>query len=314
MKNTTVSAIVIATLATPSFAADISGHIEFEQTFESYDSSSDSYGTIDAQIDIANSFSGSSFGYALGLEASSINSYVDYEDVNVFAALTFDTQFGQFLVGAPRTAIDSTISRVAPNQNTSVEVLFGENLFGREASQVVLSQDNVQQYGLAFEGTFGANGVFATSLHGFDTDYDTDITSFAVAGTNSFGNFDLGLGLELLSEDDLTVTTTVLTAAYNGPTHTIGLDVNIVAPDDVDASLTTTVLYADLDILENFTVGASYSSLSAELAGDYETLSLLGANARYNFGGGRYVKTGIAHFDNSVSDGEIFDIAFGYEF
>lgn len=315
MKITAPSVLALAALATPSFATEISGHIEVEHTFESADGDSFDYTTIDGQLDLSSDFAGSSLGYAFGIEGTHFGSPIEEGDINVFAALTYNAQFGTFAFGAPRTAIDSTISRVNPNNNTSYGAIYGDNLFGREVSKSILSADEAQQYGVAFETEFGSEGVIAASVHRFDTDGAIDnLMGYAFATTNTYGAFDLGFGVELLSSDSGSATTAVLTTAYNGAGYVIGADLNVADLGGDGDSVSTAVLYADYDVQENFTVGASYSLFNGDVDSDTLDVSLLGVNARYDLVTGTYFKAGLALSEFEGESGEVLDIAVGFDF
>lgn len=311
----TASALLLS--ATTLSANSITGNVEFGTMFDTSEDLSITtlHGTVDGTYD----FGASAFGLRFGADHASVDidengsseGFIDHTEL--FAALSFDTSYGTFLVGKPRTATDSVLTRAttyAPIYDAALAFAF----VGQEASKTLIAlDDDAKPYGAGFETDAIEDTKIGLSIHRFGDAYP-DLYVYSVAATRSFGAVDFGLGFESMNNNGDAINTFISTVAYNGNGFSVGLDVNEVNATEGEGEYSTYILSGDWSVSDAVTIGSSYTNYSA---GDVK-IDLLALNAEYAFANGVALNAGLVqqHYEENFSSSDTTYVAFsvGYSF
>lgn len=260
---------------------------------------------------------GIGIGFSLGIDAIDFDA-AGISEIVVYPAATFALgNTGLLSVGVPRSVLDKgylakDTMAYASTQETIIQsvgiapslvstlYLYGPNLIG----------DDLNVYGLRYDGEFG-NTKLGASYHRLSASGD-HIDAYAIAFQHQFGavgslpDTQLFGGIERLSSSGTDVTTYTLGAEAHIDTLRVGL---ILMKNDGYTDISTTNLYADYNITDNFAVAGSVLHLAA--AGFSEDIITIGTEYRFMNGG--YVNASYSNKSPIGSDG-LYEVSLGWRF
>lgn len=239
-------------------------------------------------------------GGLIGFDAALDSTYIGESDealTNIWAALVFSTDMGEFSVGAPRPVVESMA--VLPRFGTS-RLLDLETSFARgPLSTAAGFEDNGFAPGLAFTGQSGSVS-YGLSYHRFeiggdDLDLIQGVMNYSNGATTLFISGELG---DLLSVDPSVVK---IGGLYSADVYSFGGELARV--DYGSEGITTGRLFGTYDVMPELTVKGDMLLIESS-----ENIYSLGAE--YRFGQLGFVEGGASFVDND----QIYDIGVGLKF
>jgi hypothetical protein len=294
-----LAALAAAPAAAQSLPAGY--YLEGELSFDNLRVDGDSENLGYADVTFGGSFgAGSPFGFMLGVDAISFDSV---DEVAFYGALTWSVGPGVVSVGVPRFVVDDYIT--APNPGgtefTDVALAFLP-LNGSLARNLYLLDDDVEVYGLRYDGSYGALEVGA-SAHRIDATGDDGMV-YNIGGTYELGFVDVMGAVEVISIDSSTRGNTYLGISYEEAQFGAGaLYTNVQTLGNVDAMQ----LWGSYEVLPDLTATANYQTLLGE---DFD---IIGLDVEYSPGGQFFVRGGAVTGDLLGND-DLYSVGLGYRF
>jgi len=299
-------AVAQSAFSSPDGGFYIDGYAEL--SYVNFNSDSDTLARAELNMGILPNAGASSFpiGFSLGIDAFSIN---DTTETALYPALVFALGSNSLVsVGVPRSVVDYGY---IPNT-----VLAESALLDLEFSQVAGSAlaalylfDDVDVYGLRYDGTFGNTKVGA-SYHRIDTGgSNADVYSLAfsheIPSVSSFASLLFFGGVEHIDAGSITPTSYYL--GLEGRNDRMGAGIKLV-DSEVFTDFRSVEIYGDYAFTDSFSAKASVSSFDASGS----DLTLYGVGLEYSFLNNGYVDAtvtdGNAGFDTS------YEISVGWRF
>lgn len=276
-------------------------------------SGSDSEEFFRGDMDLRYAQEGSVLGFSLGIDGYGVSS----SNFMVFyPAVEFNTRFGTFALGAPRTATDALLSDAPMSYSTAGAFELG--IAGVSVAKTAALVLELDHYGAAWRSEFGATSI-ALSAHDFG-DFIGDARVFSAAVSHELetssvlGTVTLEAGLEYAEEGSESGRAFRIGAeAVNGRT-TAGV---VYADLSADAGFPyfpvsdthTAMIYGGYDVTDRVTVKATLGS--SDVLGDSITFYALGGE--YGLGDNGYVNASyVENSDNSSQS--LFEVSAGWRF
>jgi len=317
IRSYTSALALLAASATPGFAETALGD---NFTIDGYAeigivkySGSDSEEFYRGDMDLRYAKDGSVLGFSLGIDGYGVASQ---NWLVLYPAVEFNTSYGTFALGAPRTATDSLLSDAPMSYSTAGAFELG--IAGISVAKTAALGLELDHYGAAWRGDFGATSV-AVSAHEF-SDFIGDARVISAAVTHEretggmLGTLTFEAGVEYAEEGSNSGTAFRLGAeAVNGRTTVGALYADLSAdagfPYFPVAETHAAMIYGGYDITDRLTVKATLGSV--DIGGGSDAFYVIGAE--YGFGESGYVNASYADNQDAASQ-SLFEVSAGWRF
>ena len=251
---------------------------------------------------------GNPFGFSLGVNGTDADlAFPGDEGIALYPTVSFDSGFGEFSAGIPRSAVDSGYLPERVHSQSTVFDLSLSLFTGPALKSLYLSNDSDHAWGARYDMAIGNTsfGVSANRMSDLDADFLAAAfrTEFGnVGGMDSFALFggyeDVDAGFISGAIYDLGLEGRV--GGFNGEVSYRKMT------DGFDADVFTTHL--DYDITEAFTIGASYLDIDADLV----QTDAWGLGAEYRFYKNFFVDA--SWISHDLLEGETYEVSLGVQF
>lgn len=266
------------------------GNVELEYSTDG----DNAYTVLYGDADVGYSFDGSGQGLGVDLGLTGYLGDDPFDDVAVFAALSYATDFGKFSFGLPRNA-SSGMSRMPVIGGTQA-IGFGQKAFLGDLPLTNYLANDDPYAGLRYDGEFGAVKL-AASAHRFR--HDTNLVDVALTYT---GGFAFAGGSVQYYDFDNGTNATTLHGEFGAASDFYEAGVGLTSGDNVlPDAWQAWAMYRPVEKLD----------LTATMLDPEGSAAIWGLSAKYDVFQGGYVQGGVSNTKNTDAR---WDVSVGFSF
>ena len=267
----------------------VEGEVVYEYYFNNDGDSLSAY-SLDATIGMRPSAAGSfPVGAEVYLNFSGWDSSGSGYDAFAYGGiLYYEGSFGRVSVGTPRSTIGDYLDMPSLGSYFDNSMY---SIYSGGITTLVIELEEIKNYGIRFDGTYGNLSVGA-SYHAYP---DDDLSSFTVSGRYDLGNYAVALGYENFDSDGL------IFASASADFGNFGGAISLTSPDSSSTVVTSLDLY--YDVMPSLELGLAYMNF-----GGSDDISMI--SAEYTFYQNAFV--GARYYPTFIEGGEAYAIYAGY--